>query len=103
MNPSTAEELRNGHDHHEDHTPAELKESAYRRGVDHGFEMARRILEKGLGLEAVEAHAKLLHEWRFREGRFAVKDHAHVLIPPWPEMAPGAWENLAQVVERANR
>lgn len=83
-----ADEIRTMHDDDRDHTPAELRESAYRRGVQQGFEMARQILAKAGDETMLVPHARRLSEWRYRVGEFAADDRAEVISPPWPGSPP---------------
>ena len=66
-------EMRDGGDHGNDKTPFELRESAYRRG----YEQAVAAIAEHLGVEGfvearleVVAYERVIHNWRYRYGRF---------------------------------
>lgn len=71
------------HDDPQDKTPAELRESAYRRGVHHGFYMALEMLQTGYDLRALAKHEQVIHRWRYRQGRFRTSDRAEMVDAPW--------------------
>jgi hypothetical protein len=70
------------HDHAEDKTPAELRESAYRRGYQQGFEMAvEAVLQDGMSGKELQRLRRLISDWRFRRGQYR-QSRAGVRRPP---------------------
>lgn len=77
--------VRNGagpHDHDDDVTPAELRESAYRRGYEHGVWEIVRYLAAGGEPDGAEAFLVELSEWRYREGKWAEQPRDMEAEPP---------------------
>jgi hypothetical protein len=77
-------DYRSDHDELADSTPGEVREGAYRRGVDHGFHMAMLIVKHGGDLQKLKEHADELSEWRLRINRYQSINRAEVVKPPWP-------------------
>src|SRR5437016_2973326 len=71
---------RSCHDAH-DKTVAELRESAYRRGYQQGFEMALDAIQEGIQPSLLQRLRSLISDWRFRHGRYRGL-RAMVVRPP---------------------
>jgi hypothetical protein len=62
-------EGRSLHDHVEDETAAELRESAYRRGFHQALSEVEDALKNGVRYGEIAAWLGQVDAWRFREGR----------------------------------
>lgn len=87
------EAMRTDHDHHNDQTPEELRESAYRRGFEHGLQLARDVLTWAAPTSRAQADALLralarhVNDWRYRLGKYHTKDRARLQPPPWDALS----------------
>ncbi len=63
---SRLSDMASSHDHVEDATPAQMRESAYRRGFHQGLYRAIEIMGGGGDLKALDAYGAKVAEWRFR-------------------------------------
>jgi hypothetical protein len=64
-----------------DKTLAEVRESAYRRGYQQGFEEALAALEDGISAKELERLRRLISDWRYRRGQYR-QARAGVRRPP---------------------
>ena len=76
-------EERKPQDHAEDKTAAELNESAFRRGFQHGAEYVLRMLRAGYDLEDFDNYgwSDAVHDWRFRLEEFELARHEFQFPP----------------------
>lgn len=84
------EEMRDWGDHGNDKTPFELRESAYRRGYEQAVATVHELLKKGgfgLACAKVSLFEQVIHNWRYRLGRF---DRPRDVLERAPE--PGEFE-----------
>lgn len=75
--------LRTDHDHVEDKSPSELRESAYRRGYQQGLYQAIKFLQSGGNLASLQEYAIEVGLWRNRLERYG-RARDHVEHPPVP-------------------
>jgi hypothetical protein len=64
------EEITGPHDHCEDKTPGELRESAYRRGYQQGIACAIEHLKNGGSVAQLTLWEQTVHSWRMRLGGY---------------------------------
>ena len=84
--------VRSPHDHFEDQTQAELRESAYRRGYTHGFNDLRLMLP--IEDREIKKHLDELMSWRFRLGKYE-RPRSDVEPPPTSAIADEKfWDSL---------
>lgn len=81
---------RTGHDSDQDHTPSELRESAYRRGFAQGLLASVKVLVSGGTLEDLLKYEDVIADWRFRVGAFRSDERCHVEHPPEPPVKKSA-------------
>jgi hypothetical protein len=77
-------ELHTPHDHTIDQTAPELRESAYRRGFQHGLQYILDFLDDGASLSDVHKYAIEVAHWRERTGRFKSR-RERLCRPPVPQ------------------
>jgi hypothetical protein len=77
-------EFHTPHDHIEDKTPAELRESAYRRGFQQGLQYAINILADGGGVAELQVYMEQIAAWRERRGKYKGK-RDRLEHPPVPK------------------
>lgn len=88
------------HDHREDHTAEEVRESAYRRGYHQGVDMTLRLLDEGVPRPTLGEWLQWVCDWRFRLGRYRAKRST---VQPPPRIVGGKIEKYGPMMGMAKR